>query len=329
MTLDDTEGRPGWRNSVVSTKSAQEQGSRGKSLKEIARTLREEGYTYRSGRTISKSTIQTILRNPLYKGQVSWDGELFPGVHSPIVSSSLWQAAQEALDRRSSQNHHRVKHEFAYSRLLTCGHCGCAVVGERKKGKYTYYRCTGNKGRCKEPYVREEVLDQKFAEQLSVLRFDAEVVEWVKDALRESHDEERRFHEEAIARLEAEPKRIQGRLEAMYLDKLDGRITVEFFDQKAAEWRDEREQIRHRIASHDSASESYMDTGVEILELVRRAPELFLAQEGPEKRRLLRFLYSNCSWADGELTAEFRQPFDLIAVAASSPKMRTGPRRSD
>jgi len=31
-----------------------------------------------------------------------------------------------------------------------CGRCGCALVGEKKKGKYVYYHCTGNKGKCPE-----------------------------------------------------------------------------------------------------------------------------------------------------------------------------------
>ena len=33
----------------------------------------------------------------------------------------------------------------------------------------------------------------------------------------------------------------------------------------------------------------------------------------PAKRRLLNFLLSNCSWQDGDVIAEFRQPFDLLA----------------
>jgi len=32
-----------------------------------------------------------------------------------------------------------------------------------------------------------------------------------------------------------------------------------------------------------------------------------------EKRRLLNFVLSNCSWDDGEVVATFRQPFDLLA----------------
>lgn len=57
---------------------------------------------------------------------------------------------------------------------------------------------------------------------LGRLRFDDEVLEWVRDALHSSHADERREHEEAIKRLEAEAKRLNDRIHAMYVDKLDG-----------------------------------------------------------------------------------------------------------
>ena len=56
-----------------------------------------------------------------------------------------------------------------------------------------------------------------------------------------------------------------------------------------------------------------MDEGVRILELARNAQALFERQPAREKRRLLNFLLSNCTWEDGEVVAIFRQPFDLLA----------------
>ena len=56
-----------------------------------------------------------------------------------------------------------------------------------------------------------------------------------------------------------------------------------------------------------------MIEGVQILELARDAQRLFAQQEPRQKRRLLDFLASSCFWADGELRATFRQPFDLLA----------------
>jgi hypothetical protein len=63
--------------------------------------------------------------------------------------------------------------------------------------------------------------------------------------------------------------------------------------------------------------------------LARRAHELYQRQTPRQKRQLLNFVLSNSTWKEGELTAEFRQPFDIIALAAAenndgSTNMATG-----
>ena len=65
------------------------------------------------------------------------------------------------------------------------------------------------------------------------------------------------------------------------------------------------------IARHESAEQS-------LLELARNAQRLFATQEPREKRRLLNFVLSNCTWDDGEVIANFRQPFDLLAETTSA-----------
>lgn len=57
-----------------------------------------------------------------------------------------------------------------------------------------------------------------------------------------------------------------------------------------------------------------MDEGVLLLELANRAVDLFEKQVPREKRRLLDFVLSNCTWANGKLTVEYRQPFEMLAV---------------
>jgi site-specific DNA recombinase len=41
-------------------------------------------------------------------------------------------------------------------------------------------------------------------------------------------------------------------------------------------------------------------------------------QEPREKRRLLNFVLSNCTWEDGEVVATFREPFDMLAETTLS-----------
>ena len=60
-----------------------------------------------------------------------------------------------------------------------------------------------------------------------------------------------------------------------------------------------------------------MEEGLALLELAGRAADLFEKQEPREKRGLLEFVLSNSAWANGVLTPEFRQPFDLLADAAA------------
>jgi hypothetical protein len=99
----------------------------------------------------------------------------------------------------------------------------------------------------------------------------------------------------------------------MYVDKLDGKIGGDFYDRFAGEWREEQRRLQREIDRHQQAEESYMDEGVQILELARNAQRLFARQEPRQKRRLLNFVLSNCSWEDGVVRATFRQPFDLLA----------------
>jgi hypothetical protein len=64
------------------------------------------------------------------------------------------------------------------------------MVGELKKRRYVYDHCAGFKGKCAEPYVREEVVSERFAEILGRLSFGEEVLTWLTKALRESHVDE-------------------------------------------------------------------------------------------------------------------------------------------
>ena len=112
--------------------------------------------------------------------------------------------------------------------------------------------------------------------------------------------------------------RLGDRISAMYLDKLDGRVDGTFFDKMSAQWREEQNRCLREIESHEAAEQSYMDEGVQILELARNAQKLFEQQQPREKRRLLNFVLSNCSWEGGEVVATFRQPFDLLAQTTVS-----------
>ena len=135
----------------------------------------------------------------------------------------------------------------------------------------------------------------------------------------QSHVDERQFHDKAIDRLQKEYKRLQDRIDRMYIDKLDGRIDGSVF-------RSEVGRIRTGIGGYASsrwqdhrlANQSYLDEGVALLGAGQiRMPTFSRKQPASEKRRLLDFVLSgNPHRANGCWHLKFRQPFDMIADAA-------------
>lgn len=165
---------------------------------------------------------------------------------------------------------------------------------------------------------REELLEQGYSELLGRLCFGPEVQQSPDRALRESHEDERREHDHAIARLAAEAERLQGRIHSAYLDKLDGAIDRAFFEQLSGDWREKQRQCEREIEWHRAADQSYLKEGVPLLELARNAQRLFLKQAPREKRKMLNFVLSNSILLDGELKAALRQPFDLLAQTTAN-----------
>jgi site-specific DNA recombinase len=287
------------------------------SLKEVAKLAQADGLAYRkSGKPIPTATVHRLLRKRMYCGDYDYGGVTYHGKYDAIITRDLWQQVQDVLDGRHLKRPKKRIHNFAFSGLITCGHCGCAMVGEIKKGRYVYYHCTGYKAKCPEPYTREEVLEKSFTTVLQGISFSKEVLAWVTTALRESHRDEKQFNDEAISKLQREHRRLQDRIDAMYTDKLDGRIDNAFFDRKAGEARSEQCRIMRDIEAHQTANRSYIEEGIKLFELSQRAAQLFESQPPSEKRKLLDFVLSNSRWKDGKLEAEYRQPFDLIAAAA-------------
>lgn len=283
------------------------------SIEELAVIAHQEHLT--RGGPIQKSTVNKILRNRVYSGEFDWRGERYTAAYESIVPRDLWLAAQAALDHRLGKRAKKTGHCFPFSGMLQCGSCGFALVGEIKKGKYVYYHCSGARGKCPEPYVRQETLEEAYCAMLRRISIDEGIVEWIATALRESHGDQKRFRDEAIAKLKADHLRLQKRLDLMYEDRLDGRIDVAQYERKSAECRQEQARILAEIEGFGAADGQYMEAGIKLLELTRNMHRLFEKQESAEKRKLLNFVVSNSVWKGGEIVPEWRQPFDMIAVA--------------
>jgi hypothetical protein len=89
--------------------------------------------------------------------------------------------------------------------------------------------------------------------------------------------------------------------------------------------------VKFRLEGLAEGKEVRIDDGKRLLELAQKAASLYSAQIPAEKRKLLNLVYSNSTWAGGELTPNYRKPFDMIAVSnmAYHRKKATFPEEND
>jgi site-specific DNA recombinase len=118
------------------------------------------------GRQFHKDKVKRILTDIFYIGLFNYSGEIYQGIHEPIIEKRLFDKVQAVLKARGKV--HQVKEKPpALCRFLRCGECGGFITYEvinkhQKNGNihhYTYYRCTKKRGFCPQPYIREEELN--------------------------------------------------------------------------------------------------------------------------------------------------------------------------
>lgn len=76
------------------------EGQKGQSLRQIAETLNQQGYTTRTGKKWQSGTIQPMLRNRFYIGELTYNDEVIQGKHEPIISRVQFGKVAAQLTRR-------------------------------------------------------------------------------------------------------------------------------------------------------------------------------------------------------------------------------------
>lgn len=301
-------------------------GSR--SIADLHAVASEHGLkAFTSKGTITRAGIHDMLSNPIYHGWFVYKGQLHEGKHMPIVTKELFDKVQEIMAGRSGGTYQ--KRTFAFTGLLTCGACGCAITAELKKGKYTYYRCTTNRGGCTKKSVGEADLGEQLGAVLQALQLDDSMADTLRQALKESAADEAVYHEGMIATLKSQEDRLAGRLRQLYIDKLDTRVDDVTYDQLKVQWDKELAGVRAKLAAHAVADKKYLEFGMQLFELAQTAYSSYLQRSPAEKRELLNFVCSNCILVDGKVIPTYRKPFDLIASAPSMMEKRSEPDLSD
>ena len=287
------------------------------SLEDIRKLASQVGLKYPSGNAPSMSTLHRILCNPFYYGEFQWHGELYPGKHSPLISRALFEKVQKNLRRGNQRNKGKV--QIPYLGLMKCGYCGCSITGEIKKRKYVYYHCTEFKGKCSQPWVRVEEIEELFGNILKDLKLPDQTIQWVKEALVETTEKKEAFRISTYNELRAREQELDKLIERLFIEHVEDKIPEDFFTRKMKEWRGELAEVRENMTRLGKANLKYYDLGIKILELCKDAYSLWNSGNEAQRKKLVRFVLSNCVLKDVTLYPTYKKPFDIIAKGFQSP----------
>lgn len=267
---------------------------------------------------LCKQEVARILANPIYAGLFVWKGKTYEGTHTPLITRDLFERANIAMGLKSRPK--KNKHDFAFTGMVKCGHCGASLTAEVKKGKCTYYRCSKQ---CENVvYLPENKLAVQLGEALRRIKLTPEIVEWTREALLASHADQAEHHRSTVTRLETRRAKLASYLDTAYTDRLEGRIPQDVWERRSAEWETERKDIDRQLAALGNAKVNYLASGIKLLELAQRAHELYVSQSPHEQRRLLNVVVSNCTLRDRTVEYSWRKPFDLLADISESNNWR-------
>lgn len=130
--------------------------------------VNETDFKTKNNKNLTLSMIYRILADPYYYGEFEYpigSDKWYQGKQDPIITKALFQKSRERLDRDNIERHECK--EFAFTKLMKCGHCGSGITADEKLKKlsdgsvrrYVYYGCTRARNlHCKGGYLREEEL---------------------------------------------------------------------------------------------------------------------------------------------------------------------------
>ena len=163
---------------------------------------------YPSG-PMSRSQIHRLLKDPYYKGVVTWKGELYPGRHEAIVDADLWEAAQRAMEHRSKHGQRDRVHFHYLKGLLFCDRCDrrgtqSRMIFVQAKGRsgqfYDYFACRSRLlGDCDLAYLPAEAVEWHVADHYVTLGLPVAFRDLISEAVEQTiHAEQtsvRELHE--------------------------------------------------------------------------------------------------------------------------------------
>ena len=294
----------------------------GLTLREIARILREDGFRTRKGRPVAPSTIEIILKNEFYAGTSHWGEVPYQHKYPPLVDKRTFDATQRALAHDSNHSGKKArnggKEPYTYGNgILKCKGCGGAMSSYLKKGS-VYIRCSKHKEECNNCGTSEKEVDEQVVEVLDRIKITEKDVMRVLGTLKKKHDCEQMYFTTKIESARTEYSRLDKKKELAYEDRLNGCITLDKYQQIAQECDMRMAELDEAVARLESEDGSFIVDAPYLLELAKRASELYKSSRSGLRNKILKTIFSNLKIYQKRVDFTLLEPFNSFFFETKS-----------
>ena len=288
--------------------------SREYSLKNLSKKMFEEGLRTAGGNKLVKSRLHDLLSDPFYIGKIRWNNQITDGEQEPLIDNDTFEKVQEVLHKKSTPKYR--KHYFLFTGTFKCAECGGTITWEEHKGK-AYGYCNHYRGCLQVAGLNQDEAEEQIMKKMGDFRIDnPAIIEWVRDILKEDHKDEIECNEIALNNFRKEYDKIQKRLDGLYDDKLDGKITKDFYDKKFEQYTQEKNEVQKLIKKHSDLSDEYKELGGNIYDLSQKMVDVYAkAKTALKKRQMVNHVFEKLVLNKGELDHEYTEPYRAVLEA--------------
>jgi len=274
----------------------------------------------RSGKKMSLSSVEHILKNPFYYGHFLYRGELHQGSHKPMIAKKLFDKIQQALKDNGKPRKKKTKKEFLFLNFARCGECGYCVTADRKIKKsgreYVYYFCTRKSKiqKCQQNrFLREENFAEQVKENCQKVSLPDVWRERYLAKLKEWENENRQISDLFAQNLKKDISAIKTKLERLTDAYLAEALELAEYQQTKNALMAEKKTKEEKLSDFERKGNHWLELTRNWILEANQAKNLALQEDFSEMKNLLKKIGSNRRLAAGKLTIDFKKPFNLLA----------------
>lgn len=236
----------------------------GKSMSDISKDFISRKWTQKWG-SWSIQRVGATLRNPIYTGLISHNGDTYQGIHEKLISDDDFNAVQNLLNKNKPR---KASKEALLNGKIYCAQCG-ARYGHKMtaQNKYNYYICYSISKTCKSMIKNPDCKNRSYkCRELDQIILD----EMRKLTLEDIHEMPQK-EDDKLTPLKKELAKVDKQRERLMDLYTIGDFSIEELQRKATPLTEKRESLKRQIEELADEPKKSID---ELKNTIKNIPDL-------------------------------------------------------